>query len=36
MQMDYDLAQAEAKADAIEVTAIPRPADDGETNGSRR
>ena len=28
MQMDYDLAQAEAKADDIDVRRVPRPAPD--------
>ena len=33
LQMDYDLAQAEAKADGIKVEPIPRPAEEaGQTS----
>ena len=28
MQMDYDLARAEAQADSIQVEPVPRPAED--------
>ena len=31
MQMDHDLAQAEAKADTIDVQPVPRPETEAET-----
>lgn len=36
MQMDYDLAQAEAQADRIQVEPVPRPAEDAGSSTPQR
>lgn len=36
MQMDYDLAQAEAQADRIQVEPVPRPAEDAGSSTTQR
>jgi hypothetical protein len=36
MQMDYDLARAEAQADSIQVEPVPRPAEDAAQDAPPR